>query len=389
MLLLLLLLLIALQKTVDSFTNYAIDVFSTFQHFITPSSIDLSYTPAALPLSPLLQPNFDDLRNYAIAVSEILKNDVDVAKNIITNDAVIVVEEIRDAALPDSGDQLFGVVIGEATAGFISGIASRAVAKLLNDEKRDTQISKGISTGTFFGTRGLIRGAAQLAGIPRPIARILASIGATAFSESAKVAQRAAITSENEDDNENVLNNKDKKSALPLMSQLNKKVYGSNKAKDRVITNKAKVITNKAEVITNKEKIITSEDKNVKKPLISASEITGDVTKWVLYDLLLPFRSFEDSPLPQMIIASAEVGGVAGFGGKVISVLIEKAENKDDTSKNGLNKIDNKLTRQLIFAIIEGATLFAAYEGSISLLDVGILPSAPEFLQKIIEQRWF
>ena len=365
-LLLLLLVLLLLQKT-DSFTN-AIDIFSTYQNqlaLLIPS-IDLSYTPPALPLSPLLQPNFDDLRNYAIAVSEILKNDVDAAKDIIANDAVIVVEEIRDAALPDSGDQLFGVVIGEATAGFISGIASRAVAKILNDEKRDTQISKGISTGTFFGARGLIRGAAQLAGIPRPIARVLASIGATAFSESAKVAQRAVNT---DLDDITELNNNDKKLSLPEMRQ--KKVYGSKKTKDNVITD------------------VISEEKNKKKSLISASEITGDVTKWVLYDLLLPFRSFDDSPLSQMIVASAEVGGVAGFGGKVISVLIEKREKKDDTSKNEQNKEDSKLTKQLIFAIIEGATLFAAYQGSISLLDKDILPAGPEFLQQIIEQRWF
>jgi len=43
-------------------------------------------------------------------------------------------------------------------------LASRVIAKILKDEKRDNELSKGISTGTFFGGRALIRGAAQLAG---------------------------------------------------------------------------------------------------------------------------------------------------------------------------------------------------------------------------------
>ena len=294
------------------------------------------------------------------------------------NDAVLVAEEIRDAALPDSGDQLFGVVVGEATAGFISGLASRFVAKILNDEKRDGEISKGISTSAFFGTRGFIRGVAQLAGIPRPIARILASIGATAFSESAKVAARAKIAAkETEDldlDLDYELPKKDdnKKSKLSRkllntdsMKLSNKKVYGSPIKTNEIITP------------TNEE--------IEKKPLISASEITGDVTKWVLYDLLLPLRSAENSPLPEMIGASAQVGAVAGFGGNIISVLIERTEKKGDN----ITKKDKKLTTQLIFAVIEGATLFAAYEGSVSLLDVDILPTAPEFIQTIIEYQWF
>jgi len=379
--LLLLLLIVKTDSYIPSFFQDAINIYQQHQSILLPTNIDISYAPPALPLSPLLQPSFEDLRNYAISVSEILKQDVDSATKIITNDAVLVAEEIRDAALPDSGDQLFGVVIGEATAGFISGIASRFVAKILKDEKRDGEISKGISTSAFFGTRGFIRGVAQLAGIPRPIARILASIGATAFSESAKVAARAneaaketldvdyesyELTSNIKKDDDNKksilsqkLSNKDS------MKLSNKKVYGSPiKTKD----------------------IITPTNEDIeKKPLISPSEITGDVTKWVLYDLLLPLRSTENSPLLEMIGASAQVGAVAGFGGKIISVLVEKAEKNNTNTK----KKDKKLTTQLIFAVIEGATLFAAYEGSVSLLDVDILPTAPEFLQTIIEYQWF
>ena len=149
------------------------------------------------------------------------------------------------------------------------------------------------------------------------------------------------------------------------MKLSNKKVYGS--------------------AIKTKDDIITPINEDTeKKPLISASEITGDVTKWVLYDLLLPLRSTENSPLLEMIGASAQVGAVAGFGGKIISVLVEKAEKSNTNTK----KKDKKLTTQLIFAVLEGATLFAAYEGSVSLLDMDILPTVPQ-LQTIVEYQWF
>ena len=189
------------------------------------------------------------------------------------------------------------MVVGEAAAGFISGIASRIIAKILKDEKRDNELSKGISTGTFFGGRALIRGAAQLAGIPRPIARIIASIGATAFSESAKVAARS--TAENRDiDNDNNDNN----------DNSNRKKLPSIQLQSLIPNMKQKQGRNLYGLNTQ----VLNDDKNTninkKKPLITAAEVTGDVSKWVIYDLLLPFRRNDNSPLPDMLGASAEVG---------------------------------------------------------------------------------
>lgn len=298
------------------------------------------------------------------------------------DDAVLVAEEIRDAALPDSGDQLVGVVIGEATAGLISGWVSRVVAKILKDEKRDNEKIKIITTGTYFGARGLIRGAAQLAGVPRPIARILASIGATAFSESAKVAARAteeAKETESIDVDDSSNKKKDKKKLISLSSPMkkefnNKALYGM-----KTVT---KTKTKESENIAEEKE---------KKPLISVSEIAGDVTKWVAYDLLLPLASGKtivNPPLIEIIGASAEVGAVAGLGGKLISVFIERSEKKK-VDDNESTKKTKSLNTQLIFAVIEGATLFAAYAGSVSLLDYDILPTTPVFIQQIIENEWF
>lgn len=80
---LLLLLIVKTDSYIPSFFQDAINIFQQHQS-ILPTSIDISYAPPVLPLSPLIQPSFDDLRNYAISVSEILKQDVDSATKIIT-----------------------------------------------------------------------------------------------------------------------------------------------------------------------------------------------------------------------------------------------------------------------------------------------------------------
>jgi hypothetical protein len=81
--LLLLLLIVKTDSYIPSFFQDAINIYQQHQS-ILPTNIDISYAPPSLPLSPLIQPSFDDLRNYAIAVSEILKQDVDSATKIIT-----------------------------------------------------------------------------------------------------------------------------------------------------------------------------------------------------------------------------------------------------------------------------------------------------------------
>ena len=82
-LLIIVLLIIKTDSYIPSFFQDAINIYQQHQS-ILPTNIDISYAPPALPLSPLIQPSFDDLRSYAIAVSEILKQDVDSATKIIT-----------------------------------------------------------------------------------------------------------------------------------------------------------------------------------------------------------------------------------------------------------------------------------------------------------------
>ena len=47
------------------------------------------------------------------------------------------------------------------------------------------------STSVFFGTRGLVRGVARLAGLPRPLSVALAAVFGSLISESAKLLGRS------------------------------------------------------------------------------------------------------------------------------------------------------------------------------------------------------
>ena len=78
-------------------------------------------------------------------------------------------------------------------------MASRGTAKVLDDKKQDSLLSKIEVTVAFFGTRGLIRTSARFLGIPFPIATLLAGI----VSESIKKILR-------DEDNKNALSSRTK-----------------------------------------------------------------------------------------------------------------------------------------------------------------------------------
>ena len=70
-----------LVQLIDSFTiSFVKDVIDfTQNHLPLTSSLTssvLSYQPPPLPLAPLVQPSFEDLRSYAAGVMEIVKSDV-------------------------------------------------------------------------------------------------------------------------------------------------------------------------------------------------------------------------------------------------------------------------------------------------------------------------
>lgn len=101
------------------------------------------------------------------------------------------------ATLPTQPDELLAIFVSEGTAGFVGGLASRVVASLIGDKKRDTSFLKGTTSGAYFGIRGAIKSTAAFLGLPRPVATLVADVAASLIAESAKAIGRK--TAEDED----------------------------------------------------------------------------------------------------------------------------------------------------------------------------------------------
>lgn len=102
-----------------------------------------------------------------------------------------VFDTIKRAAIPLRLDNAIASGVAEAVSGGLGALASRRVADIIGDKKRDTAITKISATSAFFGTRSLIRITARLAGIPRPIAILLATVFGSIVSELAKFQGRS------------------------------------------------------------------------------------------------------------------------------------------------------------------------------------------------------
>ena len=130
------------------------------------------YKPARLPLSPLLQVEPEDLREYALEVKAILEGTVDI---------------LREGILPENNEDLLAIFTSEACAGALGGISSQIVSILLNDKKRSSFFTETITDASFFGIRSVVRTVATILGLPQPVVNVAAPIIATLASESAKI----------------------------------------------------------------------------------------------------------------------------------------------------------------------------------------------------------
>ena len=130
------------------------------------------YKPARLPLSPLLQVEPEDLREYALEVKAILEGTVDI---------------LKEGILPENNEDLLAIFTSEACAGAMGGISSQIVSILLNDKKRSSFFTETITDASFFGIRSVVRTVATILGLPQPVVNVAAPIIATLASESAKI----------------------------------------------------------------------------------------------------------------------------------------------------------------------------------------------------------
>lgn len=135
-------------------------------------SSSLKFQPPRLPLAPLIQINPEYLMEYATSMKGVLTDTVGL---------------LKDGILPEDNEDIIAIVASEATAGVLGGFSSQVVSILLNDEKRNSLLIEGISDGTFFGIRSLVRILSRRFGLSRPLIGITALVLASLVSESAKI----------------------------------------------------------------------------------------------------------------------------------------------------------------------------------------------------------
>ena len=169
---------------------------------------------------------------------------------------------------------------------------------MLGDKKKDTLQTKVGTTGAFFGTRAAVRGIARILGLPRPLALLCSSVVASVVSEAAKGIGRAKS---NEED-----------PTCPIEEQG-----------------------------------------------LKGSEITGDISKWLIYDLLED-KVKEIYPVDvyfsELILTTFVVGFVAGIGGLGVKQAIESRTSSSNATTSESNAL------KLIASGIEGGVLFASFQ---------------------------
>jgi hypothetical protein len=120
-----------------------------------------------------------------------------VTPKLVKQEVSIIVDNLRKAAVPSNIDGFIAMSAADAIAGAVGALLSRKVADIVGDKKRDTTLTKVLTTGSFFGTRGIARAGFQLLGFPRPIAIFFSSIFASLISEEAKFLSRKNAESSN------------------------------------------------------------------------------------------------------------------------------------------------------------------------------------------------
>ena len=242
--------------------------------------------------------------------------------NSLKEYAESVISIIGEAALPTNGNELVSAFISEIIAGYVAGLTFRVVAFAIGDKKRDDSVLTGTTTGTYFGVRSVVRSIGQILGIPRPIAAILAGFTASILSEEIKIVGRQKIQND--------------------------------------------LIQNSIHSFKGEE-LIKLKTKSTKKKgdLISFAEITQDLTKWVAYDLL----SKDDDVIRHPTDAA--------FYGTLISYLVYEILVRQAAALKGKTIYSTEENFQigsnLLKAGLEGGTLFASYESTITIFD-NLLP---------------
>ena len=222
-----------------------------------------------------------------------------------------IFDALKDATIPSNVNTALAMGIAEAFAGVVGGLASRGVADVIGDKKRDTAILKGAFTGAFFGTRSVVAAIARVIGLPRPIAVVLASVLGSAVSEFTKVIGR--IISEHR--------------YSYIGGHFNLSSFNS----------------------------IETVAYQLKSETLAFPELAGDVSKWLFFDAALDpqyISTTTHNNILLQLIYLFTVGATAAMVGNAV-------KDFSTSSKNSSSSIDYSNYGK---AALEGGTLFSIYQ---------------------------
>lgn len=327
------------------------------------SIIDQSFDP----ISSSTMMHIMQQKIFSDAISSIEKDASSVLFNLeeeLKSDAEGAVNLIGDAALPSNFDEILAVVISEVLAGFVSGLAARLVAYLIGDKKRDTVLLKGTATGAYFGIRSLIVNVASILGISRPMANLLGGLVASLLSESTKIAGRSTI--------ERV----EKSPLLPTSME----TFSANTSVNTTLgflqdsSNRAGA---EPASVNSEQKDAVVIVKFKKKKVIAVSEIIQDVSKWVVYDILIHSNLGDNLPGKAAIF-----GLVAGLSSHLIFEVLTLGRKsvKIDGAMVSLLSDKSEIVSRFAKEGSESAALFASYDFTLKLLNTGLPPQLQSIL---------
>jgi len=193
----------------------------------------------------------------------------------------------------------------------------------------DSFETKITSTSAYFGVRSVTRGAARLLGLPAPVALVLASLSGSIALETTKASFRNRVKEQ----------------------EAKKKLSLSNGEKPRKSNSSIK----KEETAPKNATSIQSLFKSIQS-VISLREVEGDITKWVVFDLLLQATPRVIDGVEKSVLYFG-IGSISAITGNFVKLLPTR-DLQDKTIQ--INR-EKKLLVSYSQAALEGGVLFMTY----------------------------
>ena len=275
---------------------------------------------------------------------------------VVVEEIIKGIDVVREAYVPENTDSALAIALSETVAGGVSALISRGVAEVVGDRKVDGVGTKITSTSAYFGVRSVTRGAARLLGLPAPVALILASLTGSLALESTKATFRTR-------DEEKLKAKEEKLDQEEKIRRLKSKFSLSRPTKV-ARTRLAETAASKSTTVKTKPTATreSKEDSQISrllksiKNVISIREVEGDITKWVVFDLLVQSMSTSAVGVERNVLYFA-IGSISAIAGNFVKLL----PTRDLQDKAIQVTREKSLLVSYSQAALEGGVLFATY----------------------------